>query len=199
MGVPLPVIFNIIVTVLPIVSIVYAALSGGLSSLSSAALDGTRDAVTLCISIGGMICFWQGILEVMRSCGLSDALSRLLRPALKRLFPSASKDRDTMNAISANVGANLLGLGNAATPAGISAAKGLKRLSGSAGASSELCLLVVMNTASIQLVPATVASLRAALGSASPFDILPAVWLTSICSVTAGICAARAFERLSRQ
>lgn len=191
--------FNVIVTILPLISLIYASLSGNLSSLSSAAIDGALAAATLTISLAGMICFWQAIMEVMRSCGLSDALSRLLLPALSKLFPTAAKSRDTMNALSTNVSANLLGLGNAATPAGIKAAQGLQKLSASACASNELCLLVVMNTASIQLIPATVASLRAALGASAPFDILPAVWLTSICSVTAGICAAKLFERFDKQ
>ena len=91
--------------------------------------------------------------------------------------------------------ANLLGLGNAATPAGIRAALGMQRQSGSERAGNELCLLVVLNTASIQLIPATAAALRASLGAAAPFDILPAVWLSSLCSVTAGIFAARMFAR----
>lgn len=191
--------FNIIVTILPLISLIYASLSGNLSSLASAAIDGALAAATLSISLAGMICFWQAIMEVMRSCGLSDGLSRLLRPALSKLFPSAASSQDTMNALSTNVSANLLGLGNAATPAGIKAAKGLQKLSSSDFASNELCLLVVMNTASIQLIPATVASLRAALGASAPFDILPAVWLSSVCSVTAGICAAKLFERLEKR
>ncbi|NLW64886.1 MAG: spore maturation protein A [Clostridiales bacterium] len=192
-------VFNIIVVLLPILSLIYAALSGSLPALSSAVVEGAHSAVTLCLSICGLICFWQAVMEVMRQSGLADGLSRLLRPVLKKLFPTAASDRDTMNALTANVSANLLGLGNAATPAGINAAKGLQRLSGHTDASDELCLLVVMNTASIQLIPTTVASLRAALGAQSPFDILPAVWLCSACSVTAGLCAAKLFERLSKR
>ena len=114
---------------------------------------------------------------------------------LGRLFPSALRDTETMDALTSNVSANLLGLGNAATPAGIRAAKGLRRLSGQDTASDELCRLVVLNTASIQLLPTTVAALRASLGADAPFDILPAVWLSSLVSVAAGLLAARAFER----
>lgn len=191
-------VFNVIVVLLPVLSIIYAALSGNLTTLSSAVIEGAQSAVTLCLSICGLICFWQAIMEVMRQCGLADGLSRLLRPLLQKLFPTAAMERDTMNALTTNISANLLGLGNAATPAGINAAKGLQRLSGHTTASNELCLLVVMNTASIQLIPTTVASLRAAMGSQSPFDILPAVWLCSVCSVTAGLCAAKLFERFSK-
>ena len=125
--------------------------------------------------------------ELLERAGAADVLSRLLRPALEKLFPRGARDRETMAALSENVGANLLGLGNAATPAGIRAAKGLKRL----GARAELNTLVVLNTASVQLLPTTAASLRAALGSASPFDITPAVWLSSALALAAGLAAVR--------
>ena len=191
-------LFNLVIILMVLLSLVYGALSGNLSALSSAAVSGAKDAVTLSLSLCGMICLWSGVMELMRRAGLSEKLSRLMKPVLSRLYPTAAKDTETMDALSTNVSANLLGLGNAATPAGIKAAIGLKRLSGLSSASDELCLLVVMNTASIQLLPTTVASLRASFGAASPFDILPAVWLSSLISVTAGVLAAKFFQRFSR-
>lgn len=191
-------LFNLTIVLMAVLSLVYGALSGNLTSLSAAAVSGAKDAVTLSLSLCGMICLWSGVMELMRRAGLSEKLSRLMRPVLSRLYPTAAKDSETMDALSSNVSANLLGLGNAATPAGIKAAVGLKRLSGLSSASDELCLLVVMNTASIQLLPTTVASLRASFGAASPFDILPAVWLSSILSVTVGILAAKLFQRFTR-
>ncbi len=135
-------------------------------------------------------------MEVLRRSGATAALSRLLRPLLGRLFPRASRDAETMDALSSNVSANLLGLGNAATPMGIRAAQGMARLSERPDtAGRELCRLVVLNTASIQLLPTTAAALRAAAGAASPFDILPAVWLSSALSVTAGLAACALLER----
>lgn len=136
-------------------------------------------------------------MEVLRACGTLEGLSRLLRPVLGALFPAFRRDRPVMEALSANVSANLLGLGNAATPMGIQAARGMAERSPGV-ASDELCLLVVCNTASIQLIPTTVAAVRAGAGCQSPFDILPAVWLASVCSVTAGIGAARLFRHLWR-
>ena len=123
----------------------------------------------------------------------SEKLSRLLSPILSRLFPKAWHDRETRAALSANVSANLLGLGSAATPMGIRAA--VRMAEGRAEASDELCRLVVLNTASVQLIPATVAGIRAGLGSAAPLDILPAVWVTSFCSVAAGLLAAKVLSR----
>ena len=128
-----------------------------------------------------------------------DALSSALSPLLRALFPRASRDSETLGALSANVSANLLGLGNAATPMGIRAAQGMAAHSKRGVASRELCLLVVINTASIQLLPTTVAAVRAANGAAAPFDILPAVWISSAASVLAGVLAAKLLHRFSRE
>ena len=122
---------------------------------------------------------------------------RLFRPVLGRLLPRACQDPDTLAALSGNVSANLLGLGNAATPLGIRAARRMAQSCGGR-ASNELCTLVVLNTASIQLLPTTVAGVRAALGAESAFDILPAVWLASALSVAAGLLAAKALGRVWR-
>lgn len=190
---------GIIWTVMLLISILSAVATGRVEALSSAAFDGAAAAVTLCLSTGGVICLWTGIIEVMKRSGLSEALSKLLRPLLRRLFPNASRDREVMDALSANVSANLLGLGNAATPMGIKAATGMLRLSGGKAATDELCLLVVMNTASLTLLPTTVAAVRAAAGAQNAFDILPAVWLSSLASVSAGIAAAKLLARLGRR
>ena len=129
--------------------------------------------------------------------GLAEKLARLLHPVLRRLFPDFARDRGTMDTIAANVSANLLGLGNAATPLGLEAARRMsRRTPGVAGDS--LCMLVVCNTASIQLIPTTVAAVRMAAGCQTPFDILPAVWVTSALSVLTGIGAAKLLARLWR-
>ena len=166
-------------------------------AVAAAALEGASSAVQLALSIAGMLCLWTGVMEVMRQSGLADKLSALLSPVLRRLYPQAARDIQVMDAISANVSANLLGLGSAATPLGLEAARGLARRSPGV-ASDSLCMLIVCNTASIQLIPTTVASVRAAQGCAAPFDILPAVWLASALSVGVGILACKIFARLWR-
>ncbi len=176
-----------------LLSSICAVLSDRTAALSAAALEGASQAVTLVLSLAGPICLWSGLNHVMEQTGLTDALSRLLAPVLARLFPMGWRDRATREALCGNLCANLLGLGNAATPLGIRAARGLSDGSGTAG--DELCRLVVLNTASVQLLPTTVAALRAAQGCAAPFDILPAVWLSSLCSVTVGLLAARGLAR----
>lgn len=180
-----------------VVSVLCGLATGRGDQVAAAAVEGAGAAVELCLSIGGMLCLWMGVMEVMRRSGLADGLSRLLSPVLGRLFPNAAGDRETMDCICANVSANLLGLGNAATPLGIQAAQRMSRGS-SARASDEMCMLVVCNTASIQLIPTTVATVRAAAGSQTPFDILPAVWLASSLSVGVGILACKLLARVWR-
>lgn len=170
-------------------SLIFGLLSGNLDAVASAALEGARSAVELSLSMAGVLCLWSGVMEIMNACGLSEGLAGLFRPILRRLLPNASRDPETLAAVSANVSANLLGLGNAATPLGIRAARRMAKGCGGV-ASDELCRLVVLNTASIQLIPATIASVRAAAGCKAPFDILPAVWLASALSVTVGLLAA---------
>ena len=165
------------------------------AEVAAAAVEGAGAAVELSLSIGGMLCLWSGVMEVMRRSGLAECLERLLRPVLGLLFPQWAGDRETMDCIAANVSANLLGLGNAATPLGIQAARRMSRRSPGV-ASDGLCMLVVCNTASIQLIPTTVAAVRSAAGSAAPFDILPAVWLASTLSVGAGILACKVLARV---
>lgn len=185
-------------TALLALSLLFGGITGQLSAVSSAAMAGAQAAVELCLSMAGAICLWSGVMTLMDRCGLSQKLARLLRPVLRRLLPSASRDSETLAAVSANVSANLLGLGNAATPLGIRAATRMAEGCGGV-ASDELCRLVVLNTASIQLLPTTVAAVRSAHGCAAPFDILPSVWLSSALSVAAGLLAARGLQAVWRR
>ena len=188
-----------VVWVLLLVLAVGAALLGDrLGLLTPAAMEGAGRAITLALSLGGALCLWSGLTKVMERAGLTGKLARLMRPVFRRLFPQASRDKQALGYLSANVAANLLGLGNAATPLGIAAVKRMQTLAGTREATDEMCLLIVMNTASIQLIPSTVAAVRAANGASAPFGILPAVWITSACSVTVGILAAKLLKRVFR-
>lgn len=180
------------------VSIIAAILLGNTAPLSAAVPQGAQAGITLAVSMAGSICLWTGVGKLMEHAGLTGMLSRLLHPVLIRLFPSAKKDSVLKNHLSANICANFLGLGNAATPMGIQAAQ--RMAAGKQGiASDELCRLIVLNTASIQLIPATVAAVRTGLGCATPFDILPAVWVTSLCSAGLGVTAAWALGKVWRK
>ena len=169
------------------VSILCSLVTGTGNTLASAITEGAQAGITLAISMAGSLCLWTGVGSLMDAAGITRLLSRLLRPLLHRVFPSTKTDPTLARDLSANICANFLGLGNAATPMGIRAAKRLKRGS---SATDELCRLIVLNTASIQLIPASVAAVRSGLGCATPFDILAPVWITSLCSAGLGVAAA---------
>ena len=180
------------------ISLIAATILDNGSALSAAVPQGAQAGITLAISIAGSICLWTGVGKLLEQAGITGILSKLLRPLLGRIFPSSKTDSKLEDYLSANVCANFLGLGNAATPMGIQAAQRMAK--GQNGiASDELCRLIVLNTASIQLIPANVAAVRAGLGCISPFDILPAVWVTSLCSAGLGITAAWLLGKLWRK
>ena len=191
-------LMGIIWTGMILVSILYSCAVGTAAAVGDAAIKGAEEAVRLCLNIGGIMCLWCAVMELMRECKIAEALARALKPILRLLFPEGAKHESILEPLSANVGANLLGLGNAATPMGIQAAKGMAALGKKGEATNELCRLVVLNTASIQLLPTTVAAIRAAEGAVMPFDILPAVWISSAISVTVGLAAAYLMQRASR-
>lgn len=174
-----------------------AVLTGQTGALTAAALEGAASAIRLALGLAGALCLWSGAAKALERAGGMRALARLARPVFRRLFPQTAQDETAMGYLTANVAANLLGLGNAATPLGLEAARRMAERSPGV-ASDSLCMLVVCNTASIQLLPTTVASIRSAAGSAAPFDILPAVWLASAASLTAGLLAAKALSKVWR-
>ena len=169
-------------------SIVSAIVTGRGSALAAAVGEGAGAGVTLGIGLAGSLALWSGVGRLLEAGGVMAGLSRILMPLLGRVFPGAGEDRDLGEAICGNVCANFLGLGNAATPMGIRAVGRMVRRPGEA--TDEMCRFIVLNTASIQLIPATVAAVRGNLGSVRPFDILPAVWITSLCSAGLGLTAA---------
>ena len=187
-----------VVTGLFLFSFLFGFGRGTMADVSAAAMEGASSAVELCLSMAGTLCLWNGVMTVLERSSLGFHLGRALRVILRRLFPKGGQDRETLTALSGNVSANLLGLGNAATPMGIRAAT--RMAAGCNGvASNELCRLVVLNTASVQLLPTTIAALRSAAGCETPLDILPAVWLSSLISVAAGLLAAKFLERWTRE
>lgn len=188
-----------VLALLAALALVMGALSGRMAEVSQASLSGASEAVQLMLRIGGTLCLWNGLMEVMLRSGLAQKVASLLSPVISLLFGAYAKDPQARAAIAQNMSANLLGLGSAATPSGLRAARRLKELSDRQGkAPHGVFLLMVINTASLQLLPTTVAAVRAGLGAAQPFDILPAVWLSSAVSVGVAILAACLFrgERL---
>ena len=174
-----------------VLALVCGAVTGRMDAVTAAVSTGASEAVTLAISIAGLMCFWSGMMELISASGLAEKLARLLQPVLRPLFGEASRDREAMEAVSANLTANLLGLSNAATPLGLKAVDRLYTLAGRRGSPDTVLTLITLNTASIQIIPSTVAAVRGACGAAAPFDIMPAVWVSSIASVAVVLLAGR--------
>lgn len=189
-------LLNYFLTIALLLSTFFALFSASHAEAGNALIVGASASVSFTLELLGAVCLWSAVMELLERSGAVKALTRLLAPLLRRLFPLSSRDGGIMAAISENVSANLLGLGNAATPAGIRAAQGIARLG--EPAKDELCRLVVLNTASIQLIPSTIAAVRAANGAASAFDIMPAVWFSSVVSVAVGLVMAKLLARVWR-
>ena len=165
-------------------------LTGQGGALAASIPAGAQAGINLSLTLAGSLCLWTGVGKLLETAGITALLSRLLAPLLHLVFPGTKQDKVLAEALSGNICANFLGLGNAATPMGIRAVQRMAEKAAPGTATDEMCRLIVLNTASIQLIPATVAAVRASLGCQTPFDILPAVWLTSICSAGLGMAAA---------
>ena len=177
-----------------------AAATGNMSALSASVIQGGQDAVTLLLRLVAMLCLWGGIMEIAQSAGVTKAFSRLLSPVLKLIFPGLRKNDYVLEAVSMNITANVLGLGNAATPLGLEAMRRLQEINPDPlTASDEMVVFVVMNTAAMHIVPTTVATLRGQYGSQSPMAIMPASILTSFCALTIAVTCAKLGNRLRKK
>lgn len=189
-----------ILIILPLASLVFSFVSGTTAEMSSALLQSTGDAVTLVLSICGMMCFWCGMMKVAEKAGAVQALSRVMTPVVSRLFSGIDKRGRAIGLITLNLTANILGLGNATTPLGISAMQALADEEGVTDtASDSMVLLTVLNTASLQIIPSTMAALRLAQGAARPMDVLPCVWIVSAYSVAVAVLAAKLFSSFGKR
>lgn len=178
-----------------VISLICAVATGNVQSLSQGIMDGASEAVTLIITMAGIMCLWSGVMEIGERCGFTAFISKLLSPLLSLLFKNLDKKSSAYKSICMNISANLLGLGNAATPFGLSAMKELDTINNrNKTASNEMVIFIVMNTASLQILPTMVGTLRQSFGSQTPFDILPAVWVSSVCALAVALMLAILFN-----
>lgn len=178
-------------------SIVCSFLTGRADELAAAVTDGADQGIKLCIAMAGIMCLWSGIMRIADKSGITMFISRCLSPILSRLMPEHPSGGEAMRAVSANITANILGLGNAATPLGISAMKALKKESSLSDIPDHsMIMFVIINTASLQIIPTTAAALRQAAGSTQPYSIIPYVWIASLGGLAAGVGAALLMRRI---
>lgn len=191
---------KVILIVIPVLSLIFAAVNGKMGELSESILSKSGEAVELIISICGIMCFWSGLMRVAEKAGLLEKLSKLLSAPLGLLFGGVKKGGKAMRLICANIAANILGLGNASTPLGLAAMKAISEEQQSGeNATDDMIMLAVLNTASLQIIPATSAALRAANGAQNPMEILPCVWIVSAYSLIVVVIAAKLMSRIKRR
>lgn len=178
-----------------VLSVVCALMTGRMGELSSAVMDGSRQAVELSLFLLGSMCAWMGFLRVAEKSGLTDLLARAFSPLIDRLFPEYRGDSEIKGKICMNLSANFLGLGNAATPLGLAAMSAMAEKNPGNSPTKGMILFVVINTASIQLLPINMAAMRSSCGSAEPFGILPEIWITSLAALTASVLFCKLAER----
>lgn len=189
-----------ILVIIPVISFVYAALGGRMGEVSESIFAKSAEAVELVISICGVMCFWCGLMKVAEKAGLLEKLSRALSVPIKLLFGGVKMGGKAVGLIAMNIAANILGLGNASTPLGIAAMKAIAEEEGAGeSACDDMIMLAVLNTASLQIIPATAAALRSANGAEKPMDILPCVWIVTAYSVFIAVFSAKMLARLTRK
>ena len=183
---------NFIWPIFIILSFAYAILNGRVSEINNSVFDSTKSAVDLSISLLGTTCLWTGIMQIASSTNIVKHLSKLLNPIIKRIFPDIKKEEKVHKEITMNIIANIMGLGNAATPLGLKAMKSMQTKNKDKNKlSNSMCMFVVLNTASIQLIPTTVIAIRSALGSNNPTAMIIPVWIATICAAVAAVVSAK--------
>ena len=183
---------NIIWPVFIIISIIYALFSGNIEKLSNGIFDSASSAVELTITFFGTICLWNGIMEIVRKTSLMGKLTKILKPFMTFVFPELKKQSRAYEDISMNIIANLLGLGNAATPLGLKAMQTMQKENPKKDTlTNSMAMFIVLNTASLQLIPTNVIAIRSSLGSAQPSSIIVTVWIATIIAAVVGIVATK--------
>ena len=191
---------NILWPIFIIISIVYAVISGNIKNLNNSIFESAENAVEFSISLIGLTCLWSGIMEIATNTKMIDYLCKILNPIIKVLFPNLKENNTTKKNVMLNIIANILGLGNAATPLGLKAMDDLQKENKKKDTLSDnMMMLIVLNTASLQLIPTTILAIRCSLGSENPSIIIFPVWIATICAAIVGIIAAKIIIKITNK
>ena len=183
---------NILWPLLIIFSYIYAIFSGNIEQINNAVFEYTESAISLIITLLGTMCLWNGLMEIASNTNLINHLTKLFSPLINFLFPNSKNDKKINKQISMNIIANFLGLGNAATPLGIKAMKSMQEKNPNKDRlTDDMATFIILNTASIQIIPTTVIAIRLSLGSTNPTKIIFAVWISTICAAIVGIAVTK--------
>lgn len=193
-------LLNIVWPVFIILSFSYAIFSGNLEKLNSSIFDSTADAVNLCINLLGTICLWNGIMQIASNTNILQKFTKILKPIIRFLFPEIQGNSIIYHEIAMNMVANILGLGNAATPLGLKAMKSMQKENPKKDTlTNAMATFIIINTASIQIIPTTVIAIRNSLESQNPTSIVFPVWIATICAAIAGITATKLFIKFDKK
>ena len=191
---------NIVWPIFIIISFSYAIFSGNVQNLNSSIFESIESAVNLSITMLGTMCLWSGIINIASNTSIIQKINKILKPIIKFLFPEIKENIKAQNEISMNMVANILGLGNAATPLGLKAMESLqKENKNKKELSDSMIMLIVLNTASIQIIPTTIIAIRSSLQSENPTSIIFPVWIATICAATAGIFVTKLLIKYSNK
>ena len=191
---------NILWPIFIIISFAYAIFSGNVDKLNESIFSSTSESVNLCITLLGTMCLWNGIMQIANKTSIIDRLTNLLKPAMNFLFPELKQEKEIQKEISLNVIANILGLGNAATPLGLKAMKSMQKKNPKKDTlTNSMITFIVLNTASLQIIPTTVIAIRSSMNSKNPTSIVFPVWIATICAAIAGITATKLFIKLTER
>lgn len=183
---------NIIWPLLLIISFVYAIFNGRLEQVNTSVFEGTKSAVELCITLLGTMCLWNGIMKIACKTSIVKKLTKVLTPIMKKLFPDIKRQDKVHEEISMNIIANIMGLGNAATPLGLKAMKSMQKVNNDKKRlSNSMAIFIVLNTASIQLIPTTVIAIRSSLKSNNPTAMIVPIWIATIFAAISAIGLAK--------
>lgn len=191
---------NIIWPTFILISFIYGILSGNVDEINKSIFDSATSAVQLSITFFGTLCLWNGIMKIAQETSFVTKLTKLLRPAIHFLFPDIKNNEKVKEEISMNIIANILGLGNAATPLGLKAMKTMQKENKQKDTiSNSMAMFIVINTASLQLIPTTVIAIRASLNSTNPTQIIFPVWIATIAAAIAAITATKIFIKIDNK
>lgn len=191
---------NILWPIFIILSIIYAIFSGNIQNINNSIYESTENVVQFSLTLMGMTCLWSGIMEVASNTKMIEIISKILKPIMKFLFPNMKENSKAYNNIVMNITANILGLGNAATPLGLKSMQELQKENKDKKAlSHHMMMLIVINTASLQIIPTTVLAIQSSLGSENPNIIIFPVWISTICAAIVGIVATKILIKLDKK
>ncbi len=190
---------NILWPIFIIISIIYAFISGNIANINNSIFESTESAINVTITLLGMTCLWSGIMEIASKTKIIDFFAKVLHPVIRFLFPNINSDSKSYDNIMMNIIANILGLGNAATPLGLKAMNELQKENKNKDVLSDnMMMLIVLNTASLQIIPTTIIALRSSLGSSNPTMIIFPVWVSTICAAIVGIIFTKIIIKYTR-